>query len=115
MKAVPLGKGGEDLLGGNGAELDALVGHGFEAAFEFGCAIGQGRGRAVGPRGPREGLVEVRVVVFDGLGEVDIASEVRALVPLAQQTCEEAIRVLERDENKLRNENGRERGVYVRG
>lgn len=83
-EAVPFVEGGEDLVGGNGAELDALVGHGFEAALELGSAIGEGGLGAIGPGRPGKGLRELRVVVFEALGEVDVAGEVRGFVPFSE-------------------------------
>lgn len=40
------------------------------------------------------------MVVFDGVGEVYIASEVRACVPLAEQTWKAQAQVLERERER---------------
>lgn len=76
-------------MGANGTKQDALVSHGFEAALKLGSAIGQSGWWAIGPRSPRKRLIELWVVVFDGLGEVYVASEVRAFVPVVEQTFED--------------------------
>ncbi|KAM2944975.1 hypothetical protein COP2_027948 [Malus domestica] len=40
VKTVPFAESEEDLMGADGTQPDALVSHGFEAAFELGSAIG---------------------------------------------------------------------------
>lgn len=50
---MPFVESSEYLLGGDGACLDGVAGHGLKAMVEGFAAFGERRGRGSGPGGPR--------------------------------------------------------------
>lgn len=54
VEAVPFVEGSEDLVRANGAELNSLLGHGFETVLELGTKGRESWRRTIGPGSPRE-------------------------------------------------------------
>lgn len=70
---MPFFEGIKNLVGGDGAEFNSLLSHGFETAVELGGEIGERRRRANGPRGPGKRMAVFGVVGIDGFSEIYIS------------------------------------------
>lgn len=81
-EAVPFVESSEYLLGADVACADTFLDHGLEAMLEDFAAVGEWGRRAGGPGSPR--AVGKARVGFHGLGEVDVAGEMRAFIPVGE-------------------------------